>query len=364
MSSTVDLTLRLTPIRQPAAPAVKPAADDWLENNDADLLSSVEAKAKTDTGNANIADVLSSIADDDDTRILHVNHIEIKQTNDHFMLATDNGPVALQNGDVIAVGETPLKVSIHKETIVAYEGPARKPETDYASPDANDIWSAANANTNNRFSDPFASNSPYPLHTPASTTQSNVTADPLGFLYGSSAQQPSQVNNLLPGTSVLPGNISGFSHTLPYDQVPTTNMHIPSMPLPGNSGLNVDTQQHYTPTHMSEPQDQRYRQGRAETPVGADGNILRDLGINEQHNATIVNRDYTQGSHPFTEQSPMDMLDEYLSDDSAVAPQTMPQPQYHYPAPVIPAVPHTPATAGKTTDVVHSLKNVFKKIIG
>lgn len=45
-----------------------------------------------------------------------------------------------------------------------------------------------------------------------------------------------------------------------------------------------------------------------------ENNILHELGINEA-GSTIVNKQYTSGKSSFLEQSPLDMLDEYLNFD-------------------------------------------------
>jgi hypothetical protein len=56
------------------------------------------------------------------------------------------------------------------------------------------------------------------------------------------------------------------------------------------------------------------QQGRAAAAPKHEGNILHELGINEA-SSTIVNKQYTSGKSSFLEQSPVDMLDEYLNFD-------------------------------------------------
>jgi hypothetical protein len=122
-----------------------------------------------------------------------------------------------------------------------------------------DIWSNNEiTTTNTEFADLFAQKPAQPLQ-----------QDPLDFLYDTEQRRPA-----------------------------TTPENYALLPSPGEM-------------------DPRFHGDDLKDRDDSKGNVLHELGINEA-SSTIVNKQYTTGKSSFLDQSPMDMLDEYLNFDEDI----------------------------------------------
>ena len=181
--------------------------------------------------------------------------LRIRQKESEFRLITEKEDITLKDNDIIKVGNQYYQVHIEKEYIV----PAEHQEETFFDTLAFDYY-----------------NKP------------RVEQDPLGFLYGEHSQQQQ---------TLAYQSYDAFSQTnnktLPYDQVPTLNSHISTFP----SYIKKDDRRRTLPQEVFDAKN---------------GNVLNDLGIDE-NSATILHKEFDSGKSSYADQSPADMIDEYLN---------------------------------------------------
>lgn len=186
---------------------------------------------------------------------ISVSSLRIRQKENEFRLTVEKGDVALKNSDIIKVGSQYYQVHIEKEYIV----PAEHQEETFFDTLSFDYY-----------------NKP------------RVEQDPLGFLYGEQSQKHH---------AMAYQSYDAFSQTnkktLPYDQVPTLNSHISTFP----SYIKNEDRRRAIPQDVFDAKQ---------------GNVLNDLGIDE-NNTTIMHKEFKSGKSSYADQSPADMIDEYLN---------------------------------------------------
>ena len=270
-NSRVEMTLRLEPLGEAEAiPVIDgKGADNWLENDNTELIGK-------DLG-ATISGLMQNHAEG---RVIKCTSLQIKSAVQGYELLVDQDEILLQDGDIISLPGINLRTSIIKEHLVPVE--TTQQDTVRVPDSADDIWSNSEVKTNTPgFANPFVSNTEDPF---AQRPTQSLPEDPLDFLYNS--QQ--RATPIIDQAGAL--NIN-------------TNEHYALLASPGA----VAPQPTVEPTPRQE-----------ENPDTKDeGNVLHELGINEA-SSTIVNKQYTTGKNSFLEQSPMDMLDEYLNFDEDV----------------------------------------------
>ncbi len=337
----IKIKLHLIPMYDGVEQAADIQSNSWLQNDNADLLDlkgldqlvsdeseividQPEKKQSIRKNKNTMQDLLSQLSDEGDGQIYKATALVIEYQSEGYYLSTEElPPVLLKTGDYIALPNLIFKVDLAIEHIVQH----RLDEEDQvpaSSRDFNDIWTAPSENSSgqagNRYADPFFRADAKS----ASTVQTGVRTqndfdrsiystrhdnDPLNFLYDSSSKK-SQENYLL-------GGEPSFS----------------SRPL---DGLSINTQEKYQPvgasrmTQLYDHGDSNDRSSNRATVNSAvdtvsssllsdrssleEGNVLNDLGINEQ-SSIIAQKTYQSGKPSFQEQSPMDILDEYLDDN-------------------------------------------------
>lgn len=322
----VKYSLILTPIAAMATPSAAP--ENWLENDDASLLPKhLEDNAIIDQDGAldqHSTENNSALSGDALHGRTHtVNQLQIETRDDgQYVLVQAGKQILLQDNDVIQLGQAvALKVSIQDETLLPYDDTDTSSHR-YAPPanvNHNDIWgniapqrpSLTTTQSANR-SAPNNTSKPNNWYGNSTTTQH----DPLAFL--GPAQHHTSLNNALPSAPAH-SNTPALPYGLGND----------------NTGLSLTgVSNHYQPTAAQKTPyfdtiPHRDSSNTHNSAQNNEGNILNDLGINEQANTRLINQTYGE-KRPLTDQSPMDMLDEYLTEPQASnqSYQTFDQPRY------------------------------------
>lgn len=274
----VNYTLCLTPTTAKQSNASDNQNDNWLENNDADLLSNVtDFSQKTNVQN------LANQVSKEPLRIFDVSQIEIKSIAGGFALLTDNGEQLLQTGDRISAGKTQFEVTITKEEIVTTPATAQH-ESLPDLPELDDIWQTPTASnklpSNNNLADPFAS-----------------------VLPGSKQPQQDDLHFLYKNTD----NLSQPQGSLPPTHQARVDSYMPA--------LNINTGSHYAPAPSAQTLSNTVERPQNRTS-STEGNVLHDLGINaETTSTTLTLSPETNSPNNYANQAPADRLDELLSDD-------------------------------------------------
>ncbi len=257
--------------------------DNWLENDNVELIGQEQDVAKQKDLGATISGLMQT---NSDSRVIKCNSLQIKSTIQGYALLIEQDEILLQNGDIISLPGINLKTSIIQEHMVPVE--TSKQHTVQVPDSTDDIWSNNDLNiTTPNFANPFISNTEDPF---AQRSTQSLVEDPLDFLYDTQQR------------------------TAPILEQPGYNTQ-------QSGALNINTNENYAllsspgavasqpaPIVQSTPR-------REENPdTKSEGNVLHELGINEA-GSTIVNKQYTGGKSSFLDQSPMDMLDEYLDFD-------------------------------------------------
>lgn len=309
----LDLTLKLKPIQTNTNSDV--ASDDaWLQNNDKNLLQDYSSD-----GSAALNSVVEKLSNNDafNKQTYQVSEIIIKEAAGTYQLHMPHGTTNLENGDVIVTGIGAFEVTIEKKQIIVNPDP--KVESTYAMANAvDDIWSSPiqtpHASVMNQAHvDPLLMN-------PMAQSQA---LDPLTFLYGEA--QTITPNQSLPG--VIP-QATGMG-ALPYDPIAAMGSPMPAMPGQQHTppheqdGLNIHTGSEFQPSHTVQN-----ALHNSQVPSSGAGDILQDLGMTEQSSAianihTAEQMPMASTQHALTEQSPIDMLDEYLGEDPLMQDQNM-----------------------------------------
>lgn len=263
-NNRINFTLKLIPIigqDEFKSPLKEAGHDDWLNNDDVSLLDTTVVQNTKATNEQGLNQLLDQLVHHSSHRIHQKETLEIKSMPNGFVLIDGNKLVVLQDDDVIRLPTILLKVKIQQEHIVNYDSEKANDVTAISSaPEIEDIWSSSHeANyQGNRFADPFAFS--------GTTHQKDILAsqqDPLDFLYH-------------------PNSGGSRSHFR-------------------DDGLTINTKQYSNSAAPS-----------------LEGNVLNDLGIDES-SSTIAQRNYHSGKTSYLEQSPMDMLDEYLDTSETIS---------------------------------------------
>src|SRR5690606_8898469 len=97
-----------------------------------------------------------------------------------------------------------------------------------------------------------------------------------------------------------------------HDQTPLLQSPLPNLPISkqqNNTALDIDTQSLYSPSQSMQ------QIHFINNNVTQQGDILRDLGISSTQNLLVSNATAAP-QKAFIEQSPLDILDEYLEQDN------------------------------------------------
>ncbi len=302
-------------------PAIVESEANWLDNDSPDLLAPMAAN---NAGSQNTS-VLDHLVTSGSSNLYSVSELLIQQNDQGFSLLTQKGRVQLQNGDIIKLGSQSLKAVIVKEHIVPLN-PQQVPMVSRKaqSEPIDDIWAAptqssASFSPSSKYIDPFATTNHAPVTTGLSSYQKPVVKtnqnsydnqDPLGFMYSNSqnARRPE------PSVRNSSQNLLGAPYSAGMPMIADT---LPSRGRQNDDGgLSVNSHQAYNRSSMSGPSN--YREA-APAPSSQSlnpnqGNILKDLGI-DSNTSLLAQRQVGTGKTTFDEQSPMDMLDEYLNDN-------------------------------------------------
>ncbi len=285
--SQIEFTLKLIPIitqDELISPTDQSQHDDWLNNDDAGLLNAKVSQDDEKKDEHELNQILGQLANHSEHRIFQKETLEIKTTTNGFELVDGDEHIVLQDDDIIRLPTALFKVKIQKEHIVKYDAETANDNAVISSaPEIEDIWSSSH-DTNykgNRFADPFAASANAAKKGTFSSQQ-----DPLDFLYDPHSE--TKANILQP----VINEQSSFT----------------------DNGLAINTKQSYHPAQSgySEPQ---YLNSSAPS---SEGNVLNDLGIDEA-SSTIAQKNYHSGKTSYLEQSPMDMLDEYLDSNETIS---------------------------------------------
>lgn len=287
-ATVVETVLKLLPLAEPAVSAEKPDHDAWLTQSNVSLVHDLYSQQP------------NSPHMPAQNRVHTCAQLSVRATAQGYELETPQGAVILADSDIIALPQAKFLVLLEREHVEQPE--IVQPKSIPLMPEIEDIWSNGEQITARpQFADPFAhqavvaaaSTPAVPYTVPTYVAQPVVSQDPLGFLY--QAQQ-----------SAAP--YPGF-----YPQQPTYFA---------------------APQPMPEPMSQPAAAFVVAQPQAPQGNVLHDLNINPQQ-STISEKQFTAGKPTYLEQSPMDMLDEYLAPDMVMpianhAAAMTPAPSYHY----------------------------------
>lgn len=284
--STVEkeTSLKLLPLESPIDSseqrvADKPEQDAWLTNANTSLVDSLyqpqDKKPETTKHN----------------RLHHCQQLIIHHQDGNYTLETEQGTVTLEDGDIIALAKIQFLVSLQTQTVSVPDTPAVTTERKAIPDSEDDIWSVGEVYTSTtHVADPFAGHRVTPVKptaSPSPVTMRQATSTP------TLPNIPSQPQyGMVESSDPL-----GFLY--PASQQPTPAQYpMGVMPLSGG--------QDYLPTQAL--------YGQAPVSKQQQANVLHDLGINEQ-TSRIATREYSQHQATYGEQSPMDMLDDYLTID-------------------------------------------------
>ncbi len=294
--SRIDFTLSLIPINK-ISDSNQTEQEEWLNNDDVSLLNMDVAQdsEKKDASDDDLNLILNQLSSHPEQRIIEKEILEIKSTSQGFELVGEGETVLLKDDDVIRLPAMLLKVRIKQEHVVAYE--EKNAGEDVAMPisEVEDIWSTSQDSNykGNRFVDPFANCSP------SNKNSFSSPQDPLDFLYNPNAGSSQAIQNR-PAHNAAPDVSFYGQQGLESD------------------ALTINTQQSYQPAQSVYPDSSTEIPFSSQTDVASEGNVLNDLGINEA-SSTIAQRSYTSGKPSYLDQSPMDILDEYLDEQVPIS---------------------------------------------
>lgn len=317
--SKLEVMLRLEPLgsEEKVPFAENGGVDDWLNNDSAQLLGADEAQNEAPDLNATISELMHTNAG----RALKCSVLQLRSGGDGFLVLTDNGEMPLVDGDIICLPGVNLRANLVQEHIV----PVDEPQQAFQAPDVDpddDIWANPMPNANNSFANPFVSTPDDPFKQQSQQpvmpqfAQQPVQEDPLDFLYGGDTRQTQPTSQFDFRDQYAAPQLSGPDPLLVDNNAQNYD-----------EGLNINTRAQYSygaaPNNFVNPVQQP-PQARQHAPEESapqmanaeqdEGNVLHDLGI-DPASSTIINKQYTGGKSSFLEQSPMDMLDEFLEDD-------------------------------------------------
>ena len=329
--------------------------DEWLNNDDSSILHELNSPVISEDKTAMpvMANIVNKLTDTPEQRVIQVESIIVNESENGFNIMEGGKETALQNGDVITLGDIGFKVEILCETVIEYAGPQRRYDFDSLSTSHADSWS------NNTPPDPFSNSSPngpvsHESRPVLSSEQGYTTQksghDPLAFLYNGDSHQQSMP---------LPQEYNLHA----YDQAPELLTSNSTISL--NTGLSVDTTGRHSLNNSRYESTPQNHYESTNTDQSNQGNILRDIGINSEQNSSMLSGRFGTSAKTLDQKSPMDMLDEYLDEPAVVnAPASYPQTYQtppgnfqSYPAPK----PFYNETSSKS--ITGSIKGILKKLI-
>ncbi len=335
----VEFTLQLVPLTTNGE-AFNQSEDDWLENDNQHLLTAdgldIATPIKTDNHESSRGNFY---------KVLQIN---IKKELNHFLLMTENGNIILADEDRLCVADVTFLVKLVKQQIVVNPDPNVDSVTTSQIDIYDDIWATditPEALPHHKVADPFHSN--------VMNFDQRVD-DPLNFLTpGYSPQASNQVSALLP---------TATDHLDHYNQQLGLNSNYEDIVPHAIDPLAINSDYNYQPisTHANlvsrdqsrPPQDM------------SQGNILNDLGISNRQ-TMITDSDKPIKSSTFQEQSPYDMLDEFLEqeEDFPLLEQASPLQLAHVNQSVLPDLSYSPASpSASQTGFVTRFKSFTRKI--
>ena len=289
MSGTSDVKLTLIPL---AVTSHHPTTeDDWLENDAAELaelIESAESSSQKTIGSQTIHIC--------DTFMFHI-------TASGVLLHTHEGVVNVLDGECIQVGEQCFRLHIEQMSVLNNSMPSDMP-SDMATkvtplPMCDDIWSSGEELRHQaHIPDPFANRHQAPVVATARSTAATPIVnhqDPLNFLYDHHSSSEHDPNVMLPSVATQSPALT----SLPQHAISSTPNYF------------AETGTHQTISSHIPPQSTLSMIGSAPAHTG---DVLNDLGIDASR-STLTQKQYDAGKSTFLDQSPADMLDEYLSAD-------------------------------------------------
>lgn len=336
---TSDVKLTLIPVE--AASIQTSNEDDWLDNDAAELIDPANNTAE------------KSIAD---TTVHECKTFAFNITPHVVMLDTDTGPVNVLEGECIRVGEQCFR--IHIERAAVNVAPVQAQAIPQATPTSfsDDIWASEEVGHQQaHIPDPFANRHQTPVAPPARPVAATPVVhqqDPLNFLYDHHTNSAHNPNALLPNVATQVPSLPAMSqHSLS-----STPNYFADNAMPNS--LSSDIPSYESPINTRAPAAPQSTLSAMGTAPAQTGNVLNDLGIDASH-STITQKNYDAGKSTFLDQSPVDMLDEYLSADDE---PYLRQP--YVPEPHQEPLQHSPTdTAGeRSKGWFNSVKSVVKNV--
>ena len=266
---TIETVITLEPIS--AVAINESSGDDWLNNNDAELIN---ASAQHDSVETSI-----------NGERYNVDTIACKTTSQGVFLQTENGEVELFSGDQIIIAQQAFRVKVTQENTQSAVEPKLAP-TQTLNFVGDDIWGSGDERRTplSHVPDPFQQQTHTVLPAVAQPLQGMPDVhsnDTLNFLYQSNAQGNVDPNALLPSVPLTGAN------TTPLQNMP-----------------NYFSGNHEISTGMAPPSG-------AHLP-GREANVLNELGIGASATSNIIPQEELKS---VLDESPLDRLDEYLSVD-------------------------------------------------
>lgn len=292
-------------------------SDDWLNNNDLDLL--------------NDGAQLGSTSEYTNGQHYHCESLKLKITDRGVFLLNNDGEIELFSGDKLTANNQTYHAVITSESVSAPVVEEKSLPQVSPQPAAHDIWGSDDVKPAHiHVPDPFANQyQGTSLPTIENTARHNSVAAPfqvtnvnssdsLGFLYEQDGRNEQDPNALLPSAPIS----NASSSILESDRFNNTPNYFNGVP---------DTNQQ----NMQQP--------------SSDANVLSDLGIDEAYANNMTERFANSSTPDVMNESPADRLDEFLSTDDE---RYYSSDQTNYPA---------NPTATEKASWVSGVKNVFKR---
>lgn len=255
--------------------------EDWLGNDASQLLNNIDNSLfNISSAQANTP---SSIVDANHN-IIKVEKLIVSEFDNGFLLQEEKNKTQLKKGDIIQIGEATFSVDIKKEIISEINEPTHR----------------KNVKTENQLFD-ITAKTTTPSYFPEKLKTSTTSMDTLGFLYSSNKNDFTQ-------------------HTENNSMLNAQNEHQEAFNLNQQTGIplqRIPTLELQTDYNSLQSQGRSLNYEEIDQKPQTEGKILRDLGINSEQNSRILSSEYGQSGKTLDEKSPLDMLDEYLDDDSS-----------------------------------------------
>ena len=328
--STANLHLKLTPIMPDGGDDnIKTPSKDsknmgTLPANDQSVPEDDNASPQSDHSSANMQDDAENthvpmICDISDKRQFDVRELNIKHDEGCFKLLIPHKEIILENDDILCLNGLYLSVKI-----IESQMPQRASTqlSDQQPRNIEDIWSDL----------PVPATSILDPENPDMLMTNGAPTDPLDFLH-------MPLSQAVQNTST-PNSLGAW----PNHQSAALNAFVP-VPQ-SNDALNV----HADVQPLSQAGERLSLNHRRDIvdPAKREGNILKDLGIEESMISSVSSNNNSPLS--FNEQSPADFLDELLTDDFQRSGPFVQAENFHDPEGLSPSYQdNTQKTAAKTS---------------